>query len=823
MPPRVATRTVRLRPSARTAAHLERMRLLTYPMALAQAAATVPLIHSPTLDRGDVAGAPSGRPLADALSSFNRTGSQAPPPAPPPAAGGPSNAMQEQPEETQARRRDSADGAGGGAAGMLPAPRRWVRDADELCVASIHRSNNINRINSYVATYKFDDPQWRPLLLPEVHVLPKPRRSNSRSTGSSGGGGTAGGSGAPSRSTLDGYEVFIDYNKLVTLELISRHANYALRHLVQKGHAMYLINFAQHSVVQMRGLVEASYVTCAYGIRGERLRTHIVHTGPVDVREVLEIHPETRHVSYNLKKPHVRRGVVAMSTVEGYGTWFQRKPMLWQRTRRIGALQSQMGSYDYQLCGSAAVGRLRAHEVALLEPHVRLLGSGGGAEAVGLVASSQVAQNERLYMGQFEAPVLTAVDAVHQLIHRTALHHQLLRPAVTDAPDAGVANTDGPSAYEDPRVQELRRLAGMERYLPVSWVTRTPPPYVPLESDLPFRIQLSRPAVIHTDERGRDGQAHAAAFPTGGAVGSPFVRGVPLSLFEYNIHQGVDHYVFDDAPSARPMKWWNQKSNMPYNGYVYGMRSGLLDYVEPAEIIENPLAPPSTAAASKAAAASPHGRRRRRSATRAQSPRASPSPGVEGGVNEEEPPHVDEPTAPTTRVSPLPELEAGDADGALPLSSQRLRLEPEELPAGAEELRGNEDGRRQETAAAWAADGMDASVADRPPLHTLIPPTSTAQRRLRRYARGVAAAHAAAASAPDGSASGSSHPRGEEAGGAAAGAAAVAPPLDRRADALLQRQLRLRRLRRQRRSPSPAAAPASAPERPGGDCTPPHE
>ncbi|CCW65486.1 unnamed protein product [Phytomonas sp. EM1] len=130
----------------------------------------------------------------------------------------------------------------------------------------------------------------------------------------------------------------------------------------------------------------------------------------------------------------------------------------------------------------------------------------------------------------------------------------------------------------------------MERLLPVSWVTRTPPPYVPLESDLTFKLMLSKPAMIHAGSN-PDPARPEGALPTSGTVGSPFVKGAPFAFMEYILHQGVDHYVFDDAPSARPMKWWNQKSNMPYNGHMYFVRSGLLDHVVPSESQPNPLAP----------------------------------------------------------------------------------------------------------------------------------------------------------------------------------------------------------------------------------------
>lgn len=771
MPPRVPTRTVRLR-QPRMPAHTERMQLLIYPMAMAQHGVTLPLIKGHNTAAAAAAGGVSMPPTPPSVPSARTT----------------SGAMENAP--------------GGGGVGMsgsasheepatnLPAPRRWVRDADELCIASIHRSNNINRINSYVATYKFDDPQWRPMLLPEVLVLPKPAHAAQQDGRASAGTSSA----ASTSEKVSGFDVFIDYSKLTTLELVSRHANYALRHLVQKGHAMYLVNFAQHSILQMRGLVEASCVTCAFGIRGERLRTHIVHTGPVDVRDIMEIDPRTQHVTFNFKKPNVRRGVVAVSTVEGYGTWFQRKPMLWQRTRRIGALQSQMGSYDYQLCDPASVGRRHSHEVSLLAPHVRRIGAQGGAEAIALVASSQVAQNDRLYMGQFEAPVLTAVDAVQQLAHHSALHHQLIRPAVSDNEnDAAVADSDGAeeSVGESPQLQEQRRLAGMERLLPVSWVTRTPPPYVPLESDLPFRIQLSQPAVFRTDvQKGLKDSSTAGSviFPTGGSVGSPFVTGVPLSLHEYIIHQGVDHYIFDDAPSARPLKWWNQKSNMPYNGYMYAMRSGLLDHVEAAETIANPLAPPSTGKSATAASVKSARRRRRRHthARRGASTPAAPAATTEGSET-------------------VGAAEEGSEDALSDDASEMpLHLDGEDLAAGAEELTGHEGDARQTAALQWAEEGKEVSTGDRPPLHALVAPNSAAQGRLRRYAQRGAPADATLKKKKSAAAT----PAGEES------ESVSSLPLEDRAGALLQRRLRLRRLRHSKREAEKTSEEAAVMDRP---------
>lgn len=505
----IPTRTVKFTP--RQPFHKERMNLLTYRMALAQPGATVPLLSS-------AGGAQSGTETS--LMSTTTT-----------------SASVEQ-------------------------NRRWVRDADELCVASVHRSNSINHINTYVASYKFDDPQWQPFLLPEVQVF----ASEASSSASSSADGSSGRGGGAAAAEAVAAEVHIDYNKLVTLELISRHANYALRHLVQKGHAMYFVNFAQHSLLHMRGLVETSHITCAFGVRGERLRTYITHIGPLDVRDVIEVDPRTRRVSFNLHKRGVRRGVVALSQVEGYGTWFQRKPMLWQRTRRIGALQSTLGAFGYDLCSPASVGRQRDCEVSLLAPHLRFFGASGGGEAVGIIADSQVAQNSKLYVGQFEAPPIAAVDAVHQLAHAAALQQSLVTPAAGHTPLA---------------------LARAEQLLPVSWVTRTPPPYVPLESDLPFKMQISRPTVFAPPP---PGSAGGAVYPHGGSVGTPFVVGAPISLMEYNILQGVDHYVYDEAPSARPLKWWNQKSNTPFNGHLYFVRSRLLDRLQPSEHIANPIA-----------------------------------------------------------------------------------------------------------------------------------------------------------------------------------------------------------------------------------------
>ncbi|KEG09686.1 hypothetical protein DQ04_04811010 [Trypanosoma grayi] len=533
----------------------ERLRLLTYPMALAQPHATVPLLQTPTDMTHD-----ERHPSSSCHVKLRGLAKEYPCPQ------------------------------GGG----IVNPRRWVRGPEELCVASLRRSKNMNKINTYVATYKFDDPQWSPILLPSVVLRPpRPAEADAHETAEGKektGKDPAGAVAAPAAVSSPPSDptppfadeassdyrgrVVIDHNKLVTLECMARHVNFSLRHIVQKGHGVYLLHHAQHSVLHPKGIVEQSFVTCSFGIRGERLRTDIVHVGPLDAMDVLDVQTgpggHTRCV-FDFQKPNVARGVVAVSQVEGYGTWFQRKPMLWQRSRRIGALQSQLGAFAYDLAAPHAVGKRHECDVFLLAPHMHFFANGaGGAEAVGIVASSQVAQQERLYLGEFEAPAMTALDAVHQLAHASALRCRLVTPVSSDK-----------KSCED-------EAAEMETLLPVSWATRTPPPYVPLEADLPFKLQMSRPAVI-------GGEAHQhqqqMAYPTGGTVGSPFVGGAPLVLFEYNLHQGVDHYVFDDAPSARPMKWWSQKSNLPYSGYMYFVRSGRVDSLTPTEEIPNPLEP----------------------------------------------------------------------------------------------------------------------------------------------------------------------------------------------------------------------------------------
>ena len=228
--------------------------------------------------------------------------------------------------------------------------------------------------------------------------------------------------------------------------------------------------------------------------------------------------------------------------------------MLWQRSRRIGALQGHLGAFDWHLKDPASVGKREHVEVMLCERHTEV--NDGGATAVGIVSSVSIAEHPHLYVGEFEAPAICALDAVAQLCHCSAAHHQLIAPWES-------------SAAEN---EQLHALA---------WVTRTPPPYVPLEVDLPFKLQLSRPSVCHS--RPRD--------DPGSLVGATLFAGAPMQFFEYNVMQGAEHYVFDDSPSSRPMKWWSQKNNFPMSGHLWVARTGQLRSLKLLHSPPNPFDP----------------------------------------------------------------------------------------------------------------------------------------------------------------------------------------------------------------------------------------
>ena len=362
--------------------------------------------------------------------------------------------------------------------------RRWVRKGSELCVEGVFRSRKL--LTEYVAKYKFDDPQWREMLL-----LP---------------------CGNP-----------------IALELKARHCNNALKHLVQKGHAMYYTTHTQHSVLYPRGLAERAHITCAFGTKGERLVTNILHEGPLDARE-----------------PLGPRGIVAVSQVQGFGTHFDRKPMLWQRSRRVGALQAHMGAYDWTLWHPDDVGRRQVEDVMLLKPHTKFVG--GGATSIGIVSSISVAAHPFHYVGEFDAPMTCSVDAVHQLAHLGAAKSKMVKPK--------------------------------EALHAVAWITRSPKPYLPLEVDLPFRLQLSRPQIFH---------ARNEIVNT--TVGRPFVDGVPMMQFEALMRQGEEQYIFDDSVASRPLTFWSQRNSRIFDGEFWFVRDEHVDNLNIAEGLRNPFEP----------------------------------------------------------------------------------------------------------------------------------------------------------------------------------------------------------------------------------------
>lgn len=355
------------------------------------------------------------------------------------------------------------------------APRFWARPAHATCVAGMFRHSRL--LTEYVASYKFHDPDWRPLL-----SLP---------------------CGDP-----------------VGLEMRARHCNAALKHIVQKGHALYLITHTQHSVFEPRGVVQQTHVTCSFGVRGERLRTMLVHEGPLRAED--------------LEGP---RGVLAVSQVEGYGTWFERKPMLWQRSRRVGAMQAHMGAFEWELCDASLAGkRGKESEIMLLGGEGNLKMFNGALAVNGIVSSLRIAEHPYLYVNDFEAPAVAVTEALSQ------------------------------AAYCSAATNGLVKHSSSERLHAVAWSTRTAPPYVPIECDFPFRVQLARPTVFTTHDN----------YPST-LIGHPALGGAPVLHFDYNVRQGVEHYVYDDAPSSRPLKWWSQKDTEPFAGSMYFAREGVLD------------------------------------------------------------------------------------------------------------------------------------------------------------------------------------------------------------------------------------------------------
>ena len=380
----------------------------------------------------------------------------------------------------------SAKGADGGGSTNALMARRWSREANETCVE--HTIRTRKHLTDYIVTYRWDDSHWRPIL-----SLP---------------------AGNP-----------------IALEMRARHCNFALKHIAQKGHAAYNIQHVQHSILRPEGVAERAYVETSTP-KGDRLLTNIIHEGVLNPKDI-----------GNINAP---RGVIAISQVQGYANAFQRKPNLWQRSRRIGALQSEMGAIEWELHGPQEVGRTDAGHVMLLSPHTRFVG--GGLSTLAIVSSLQIAQHPFHYVGEFEAPATTVVDALHQAAHLLARKNKLIK-------------TDGSE-----RLHLLGSLA------------RTDYPFSPVELDLHFKIQLGVPTVMR----------HREEYPSS-LIGSPLLDGGNVFMCEFQVTQGVSNYVYDDMPSAMPHKWWHQKNAAPYVGNLYFCRTGQLKNMQLFEEIDNPF------------------------------------------------------------------------------------------------------------------------------------------------------------------------------------------------------------------------------------------
>lgn len=435
-----------------------------------------------------------------------------------------------------------------------PNVRRWLRDGYESC---LHlpplRSHHL--LTHYVGVFKMKDPQWRSLLsLPVGHPV-----------------GT---------------------------EVKARHCHVALRHLVQKGHALYIIQHSRHTVFHPRGVSERAHIVCTLGKKNEHLLTFIKHEGPIDGRF-----------------PDGPRGIVAYSEVAGVAQPFRRRWMSVERGRRVGALQATVGAVDWQMCAPEEVGRDAHAEVMLVSPHrasdfgnaSRVAaaedglggGFGSGLSTIGIVSSFNVADHPYQFVTDFEAPSHCAMDALHQgayllargngLITRVENQHPV-NAVVPKAPRGPAAQRSSSTkrrrgTVEAPPVTPPTAAAAVaaasssppseaistgERLYALGWGSYTPHPYLGLEVDLPFKVQLSPPQ-LHRD---------ASACDSVGIVGHPPCAPVSTTPFfqtEYSIHQGCPEYLYDQGPVFRPQRWWHQRDLRPYTGHAYWIRDGILD------------------------------------------------------------------------------------------------------------------------------------------------------------------------------------------------------------------------------------------------------
>jgi hypothetical protein len=242
-----------------------------------------------------------------------------------------------------------------------------------------------------------------------------------------------------------------------------------------------------------------------------------------------------------------------------------------------------MGAYDWTLWDPAAVGRSADHDVMLLEPHTKFIG--GGATTVGIVSSIAMAQHPFHYVGEFDVPMTCGVDAVHQMARLVAVRNKLVRngnrATISSAGGSEEVVPPRDSSQESPRKDALgagNMGSEMEGLHCLAWTTQSPKPYLPLEVDLPFNMQMSRPQVfVHRSEI-----ANAT-------VGRPFVEGVPMMQVECSITQGQEHYLYDEAMSARPLMYWSQRNSRVLDGEFWFVRDEHLVNLSIAEALPNPF------------------------------------------------------------------------------------------------------------------------------------------------------------------------------------------------------------------------------------------
>jgi hypothetical protein len=258
-------------------------------------------------------------------------------------------------------------------------PRRWLREPGESCVDRVYRTQEL--VTDFVVQYKWEDPQWRPLLR-------------------------------------------LAAGSAVGIELRARHIAFSLKHLIQKDLPNFQVIKSAHSILHPRGVAERAFVRVTTGgkisqsagrVDPDVLVCEIVHEGPLHA-------PGT---SSGRTSAEAERGVVGMSTVWGWASEISRRS-IWKRTRQIGSTTALMGTYDYTLMPQEVVHRQSPEEVFLLEKEYR--NQSGGGTTVGIISSHSIARHPYHYVGNFDAPAQCALDAALQLQYRSAVDCELVRP-----------------------------------------------------------------------------------------------------------------------------------------------------------------------------------------------------------------------------------------------------------------------------------------------------------------------------------------------------------------------------------------------------------